>query len=117
MEGPWLDTGTADSNIVKVSLSAFDELQQHIDNATGPTAFAIESSTLKLVANRPIQISKADITISSSGGLLSNDGTGDDAVQLSVDCASAGSLLQIRQVFFAVVLYSIASHPSSTSLT
>lgn len=96
LERPWQDNSTTSAGTLSVSLTTFEELQQYIDKANGPTTFIVHPSNSSLVAKRPVQISKADITISSSSDVLTSGPS--DALQLSVDCAAAGSLLQIRQV-------------------
>jgi hypothetical protein len=124
LERLWQD-GTSSNGAgaapVTVSLTTFEELQQHIDNTTGPTTFLINAKQSPLPAGRTVLISKPDITLASAAEYLSSGSSSSSTgsrsssegpLQLAVDCESAGSLLQIRWVtvvlcleFSAVCLY------------
>lgn len=103
-ERPWQEAGSS-AHTVTVTLSAFEELQHHIDKANGPTSFIVKSKQPTLVAKKAVQIIKPDITITAAAEFLSRSssdsgsGSGSDAaLQLAVDCALAGSLLHVRWV-------------------
>jgi hypothetical protein len=106
LERPWQEgvsiTG-ATAPSVTISLTTFEEIQQHIDNTTGPTTFIINAKQLPLPAGQTVQISKPDITIAAAAEFVSSSSAGsrsksstDGPLQLAVDCTKAGSLLQIR---------------------
>eukprot|EP00775_Hariotina_reticulata_P010925 gene10925-11080_t len=93
---PWEDTGeAAGAQTVTVSLKAFEDLQQHIDRAHGPTIFIISPQQKALLANQVVSINKANITVVSSSAYLSSSSSS-NVQQLAVECGAAKSLLHIR---------------------
>lgn len=91
--------------MVPVKLASFEELQDHINNATGPTVLVLEATRLPLPAAHAVVVNRSDITIAASAAWAtysaarSRVSIGDPAaapVRVPLVCSrTAGSLLQV----------------------